>query len=1005
VGVNHLPLPISLVCCVLVFFATSADAATRTFKPGGVNGFFSVPANWEEGIAPVDGDDLILSYAPVTPIVNDILNLHVKSFTVIGQYNLSGQPLFLGEGGFRQAVMGGVGILWMDLPVTLEADQTWDTTGIIVHVNGELRLAGRTLTIEPTLLSPGTVVVNGVISGVGRLVQNGQGRIVLANANTYTGQTIVNRGEVVVSHPNGLGVGDGTLANGTIVNDGTPWGGTLMITADPLGNEYIRASGRGWMDQGALSTVTFPTLTGPVELVGDVRVLGLTTSGLKFAGPVLGNGRLVLADFGFYELRNAANTFTGGVKFGDATFASPTLIVSAPDAVPGVHAFDLKNNAKLQVNANGLIIDSLIGSDQGAGVMFGPQGVLYLNGTGEAVYSGLFSGTGVILLNGSLHQTFTNPNSIFDGNLFIWKGTVTLTSPFPAVRAQVELNGRLSLRGNGSVKGGVLVLFGTLMVSEGGAATGAVGPLEMRPESTFEVGGSMPAALGKLTVNGTVDLKSNTLKLALPEGFSPTLGQAFTILDNDAAEPIKGTFAGLPEGATFTSRGVTFGVSYTGGSGNDVTLTVTDIAREYFLSEGATGTFFNTDILIANPNLTAAPITITFLKSDGTPVVLSDNLPARSHRTLNVNDVAGMNATAFSTIVKSDTALPLVVERTMSWDTTGYASHTEHAVDGPSKTWYFAEGSQGFFSTYVLLANPQTTANSATVRYLLEGSAPILRTYPLDPSSRFTIDIGADAELVNRSFGMDVTFDQPGIAERAMYFGSSPLWKAGHESAGVTAPSTQWFLAEGATGGFFETFVLLANPNDQPVTATLTFLPATGVPVVKTKLIPKGRVTVNIEAEDPSLASVAVATGVTAPLPIIVERSQYWPDPAPQWYEAHNSFGVTATGTKWGLAEGRVGGSNNAQTYILLANPGAAQAQVEIMFLRESGAPVVKNFTVEPGTRFNVAVGADAPELDDENFGAVISSTQPIVVERALYWDAGGVTWAAGSNATATRLP
>jgi uncharacterized repeat protein (TIGR01451 family) len=35
----------------------------------------------------------------------------------------------------------------------------------------------------------------------------------------------------------------------------------------------------------------------------------------------------------------------------------------------------------------------------------------------------------------------------------------------------------------------------------------------------------------------------------------------------------------------------------------------------------------------------------------------------------------------------------------------------------------------------------------------------------------------------------------------------------------------------------------------------------------------------------------------------------------------------------------------------------------------------------------------------------IAPSDQPIAVERALYWDAGGVTWAAGTNATATRLP
>ena len=64
----------------------------------------------------------------------------------------------------------------------------------------------------------------------------------------------------------------------------------------------------------------------------------------------------------------------------------------------------------------------------------------------------------------------------------------------------------------------------------------------------------------------------------------------------------------------------------------------------------------------------------------------------------------------------------------------------------------------------------------------------------------------------SKAFGIVVTFDQPGVAERAMYFGTSPFWNGGHESAGVNAPSTSWFHAEGATGAFFDTFILLSNP-------------------------------------------------------------------------------------------------------------------------------------------------------------------------------------------------
>src|SRR5262249_36820199 len=154
--------------------------------------------------------------------------------------------------------------------------------------------------------------------------------------------------------------------------------------------------------------------------------------------------------------------------------------------------------------------------------------------------------------------------------------------------------------------------------------------------------------------------------------------------------------------------------------------------------------------------------------------------------------------------------------------------------------------------------------------------------------------------------------------------------------------------------------------------------------------------TINLETEDPALANAAVSTQIDASLPIVAERSQYWPDPAPAWYEAHNSFGVTELGTRWGLSEGRVGqvdGIAGAQTYILLANPGTTTAVAPITFLRDNGAtPVTKIFTVKPQSRFNVQVGpgADVPELVNEHFGAVISSDKPIAVEHALYWDANG---------------
>jgi hypothetical protein len=565
-----------------------------------------------------------------------------------------------------------------------------------------------------------------------------------------------------------------------------------------------------------------------------------------------------------------------------------------------------------------------------------------------------------------------------------------------------------------NVTGGILRGSGSIgaLTADGGRIEPGIGPGILTTQSlTLGAGSTLALELNGpigeashdvVQVMGAIVLSNATLELTAssPNAFDVPL----VIVKNDGDGAVTGTFAGLPEGAIVTpSGGRAVRITYTGGDGNDIVLDP-DTASSYYLSEGATGAFFDLDILIANPSISAVEATLTFLLPNGTSRVETRNVPGRSRLTINVDDIAGLESTTVSTIV-STSGQPLVVERTMRWDASGYGAHTEKAVTETSKNWYFAEGAQGFFSTYLLLANPQASPNVATVRYLRQNAAAIVRTYTVDANSRFTVDAGEDPELVGSSFGMHVTFEQPGVAERAMYFGGEPFWKAGHESAGVTEPSATWFLAEGATGPFFETFVLLANPGDQPAVATVTFLPDNGAPVVKTVPVPAGeRVSLNIEAEDPSLANAAVATEVSATQPILVERSQYWPDPAPQWYEAHNSFGLTTTATKWGLAEGRNGGAREYQTYILLANPGTVKANVTISYLREGQPPVEKTYEVNPRGRFSVDTGL-VSELAGLNFGAVVTSDRPIVVERAMYNNANGQLWAAGTNATGTPLP
>jgi hypothetical protein len=265
------------------------------------------------------------------------------------------------------------------------------------------------------------------------------------------------------------------------------------------------------------------------------------------------------------------------------------------------------------------------------------------------------------------------------------------------------------------------------------------------------------------------------------------------------------------------------------------------VTRTYYLSEGATGSFFDEDILIANPNDTAAPVTLTFLKETGEQVIARRSVSARSHVTVHVDLLPGLEAATASAQVTSENGLPLLVERTMFWDRSAYAGHTGSAVEPPSREWLFAEGAQGFFDTFVLVANPHATATDVTFTFLPESGDPVIVARTVPPTARLTLPAGDVPELSGRSFGVRVQATQPIMAERAMYFGASASrsWSGGTESAGVTSAATHWFLAEGATGEFFDTFVLLGNPQDAAANVSVTFLLDSGTPITVPKVVPK----------------------------------------------------------------------------------------------------------------------------------------------------------------------
>ena len=372
--------------------------------------------------------------------------------------------------------------------------------------------------------------------------------------------------------------------------------------------------------------------------------------------------------------------------------------------------------------------------------------------------------------------------------------------------------------------------------------------------------------------------------------------------------------------------------------------------------------------------------------------------------------------------------VPVAVDRTVSWHEAGgaaYGAHAETSVAGPAPRWYLAEGAtHSDFDLFYLLQNPAAESVAVRVRYLRPVGPPLEKTYTLAPRSRTNIwvdhevfgdastpdlaatDVSAVIETVDGTSGI--------IVERAMYYTPGGLtFQAGHESAGVTAPATRWYLAEGATGPFFDLFLLIANPTIQDADVTVSYLLPDGSRLRQSHRVgAMQRFTIWVDQAAPALADTAVSMLVESDndVPLVVERSMWWPGDSRTWTEAHNSPGATTTGPAWAVADGEASGPPaNRATYYLIANPGDTPAAVKVTLLFEDGSPVLsRTYPVLANSRFGVSVGDAFPNAVGKRFGALIESVGaspvPIVVERAMYADAGAVTWAAGTNVLATRL-
>jgi hypothetical protein len=545
--------------------------------------------------------------------------------------------------------------------------------------------------------------------------------------------------------------------------------------------------------------------------------------------------------------------------------------------------------------------------------------------------------------------------------------------------------------------------------------------------NTIGISTAVVAAVSTFTISGQVRDLNDT---GVPNVTMTLSGSQAATLATGA----DGTyaFAALPAGGTYTVTPSAPAFTFSPPSQTFSNLQADHVAsffvaqigtfRRYF-AEGATGAFFDTGIALLNATGQPATATVRFQKENGQVVSQTVQLAGLARATVNPEALAGLEAASFSTVVES--TQPIIADRTMRWDGSGYGSHAETSIAQPLATWYLAEGATtGGFNLFYLLQNPTGQAATISIEYLRPApAAPITKTYTVGPNTRRSIHVNAeDPALDEAEISAVVTSTNavPIVVERAMYLDSNGQFLgAGHESAALPEPSTSWFFAEGATGPFFNMFILIANPGAADAAVEARYLLPSGEVITRSYLArARSRLTIGVHDQAPALAQAVVSTTLhsTNAVPFLAERAMWWPSLAlvPQWQEGHNSAGAVRAGEKWGLADGEEGGASNQQTFVLVANTSntAGSAQVTVIFEDGTTAQLAAPLALAPNSRTTLPMRQLFPTAAGRRFGTLVESLGPapaqIVVERAMYSDAPvdgqSVIWAAGTNVLGTRL-
>ncbi len=291
----------------------------------------------------------------------------------------------------------------------------------------------------------------------------------------------------------------------------------------------------------------------------------------------------------------------GVIQFaGSATAGSATLIANGGVGQGGAVRFSTSSTggtARIMLNGNGYMDNSqeflpsvTIGSLEGQGpALLGSRNLTVGNNSLSTTYSGIIQDGG---LSGGTGSSLTKVGSgtlTLTGASTYTGGTTVNAGALAVVNRRGSATGTGAVQVNGGQIGGRGIIAGAVTIGTGGGAGATLMPeigssrqvttvmqssLTFKSDATYSCRANTSRGSADTVVANGVAISGGRFAFKDQRSAPLPSGTIFTVIQNIAATPIAGTFSNLADGSTLTAGSNTYAVSYEGGDGNDLTLTV-----------------------------------------------------------------------------------------------------------------------------------------------------------------------------------------------------------------------------------------------------------------------------------------------------------------------------------------------------------------------------------------------------------------------------------------------